>query len=512
MHVVLHVGPPPTIEDLGGANGSRVGDRRLRPHERVEVAPGEVIDLGSVMIVVQRGAPAQRPRRVWTHGLFEERLDEECARSGPARSFAVIRIDVAGEVDPAAVEEALGGKLRESDLLASYGPSQYELLLGGVDPDGAPAVVRALGQKLKALGAEVRTGIACHPRDGRTGAALIACAVGGAQSGGKRARRPSVVVKDDAMQRLHRLVERIAPSSISVLLLGETGVGKEVLAEAVHQASPRAGKPLLRLNCGALPEALLESELFGHEKGAFTGAVETKPGLLESADGGTVFLDEVGEMPPPLQVKLLRVLEERRVTRVGGLKPRAIDVRFIAATNRDLEEAAAAGKFRHDLYFRLNGISLVIPPLRERVVEIAELAALFAGEAARCAGRRAVELSPEAIDLLERYSWPGNIRELKNVMERAVVLCQGDEITVENLPVEKMRTLRQESAPSGGPPIDEMSALKGRVRELERQQLLDALARCGGNQSQAAKLLGVSRNTVMARIAEHGLPRPKKRT
>ena len=319
------------------------------------------------------------------------------------------------------------------------------------------------------------------------------------------------------MQRLRRLVERVAAGNISVLLLGETGVGKEVFAEMVHRLSPRAKGPFLRLSCAALSESLLESELFGHERGAFTGAVQTKHGHLEMAQGGTVFLDEVGEMPPSIQVKLLRVLEERRVTRVGGLKARDIDVRFIAATNRQLEAEIPAGRFRQDLYFRLNGFSLTIPPLRERQSEIEPLARAFLAQACREARReRQPELSPEALDLLRAYSWPGNVRELRNVVERAFLLCTGERITAEHLPVEKMNaTLAAWPAPA--PPPAPASApaergLRGELESVEKQRILDALAACAGNQSQAAKLLGIPRNTLLARLDQYGVPRPRKRT
>jgi transcriptional regulator with PAS, ATPase and Fis domain len=289
----------------------------------------------------------------------------------------------------------------------------------------------------------------------------------------------------------------VANSSLSVLLLGETGVGKEVTAEAIHLNSPRANKPLLRLNCAAFSEHLLESELFGHEKGAFTGAEQAKPGLLEVAIGGTVFLDEVGELPLTLQAKLLRVFEQQTVMRVGGLKERAIDVRFIAATNRDLNAEIALGRFRRDLFFRLNGFSLSIAPLRERKQEIEPLAQRFLAEAALRAGRsRAPRLSPAALALLQAHSWPGNIRELRNLIERGVVLCAGDVIETEHLPLDPI-------TPGGGAALEPASS--------ERDRLVEALQRAGGNQSLAAKALGISRGTLLARLDAFGVPRPRKR-
>ncbi len=238
---------------------------------------------------------------------------------------------------------------------------------------------------------------------------------------GMRAR---VVVADPAMEGLHRMVERVAPGEINVMLLGETGVGKEVFAERLHRLSRRASGPFVRLNCAALAESLLESELFGHEKGAFTGALNSRTGLRESAAGGTVFLDEVGELPASVQVKLLRVLEDRTVTPVGATRPRPIDVRIVSATHRDLEREIREGRFRMDLWFRLNGIALVIPPLRARVAEVPALASLFLSEAAaRSKLSETPSLSRDALDTLRRWHWPGNLRELRNVMERAALLA-----------------------------------------------------------------------------------------
>jgi len=323
---------------------------------------------------------------------------------------------------------------------------------------------------------------------------------------------PGRIVRDPAMQQIYALLDVFAPSPLSVLILGETGVGKEVFAEAIHQRSPRAGKPFLKLNCAALPPSLLEAELFGHEKNAFTGANQARPGLLEAADQGTVFLDEVGELPPPVQVKLLRVLEDRKVLRIGGRTPRKLDVRFVAATNRDLDADVAAGSFRQDLYFRLNGVSFVIPPLRDRLVEIAPLADRFLAAASRTLDRtEPLRLSPDARAYLERHSWPGNVRELRNVMERAAVLVSGDVIVPADLPSHVTRAgsaVRAEgTAPTKEPrrsPSTETDAA------AERQRIIDALERCAGNQTRAAKLLGISLRTLVNRLAEHDIPRPRK--
>ncbi len=300
----------------------------------------------------------------------------------------------------------------------------------------------------------------------------------------------------EAMRRAVDVAERAAASNLAVLLLGETGVGKDVLAERIHKASPRAGAPFLRLNCAAFSANLLESELFGHEKGAFTGATAAKVGLLESADGGTVFLDEIADLPLELQAKLLIVIERCEVMAVGAVRPRPIDVRFVSATNRDLQREVAVGAFRRDLYYRLNAITVAIPPLRSRGSEIEGLARLFAREAARTMGRGPSELSPEAVERLRAHPWPGNVRELRAVIERAVLLAEGSALGRDDLHL---------------PPAGEGEDAPWPEGSSERERVTAALARCGGNQSRAARALGVSRNTLIARIAEYGLARPLAR-
>jgi len=310
--------------------------------------------------------------------------------------------------------------------------------------------------------------------------------------------RPGLLVRDEGMRRLHDIIARIAVGNISVILVGETGVGKKMLAESVHRLSPRANKRFLGLDCAALSATALESELFGHEK--------SKTGLLEAADGGTLFLDAVGDVPMSLQGKLLRAIEDREVQRPRGLRPRAIDVRFVAATHRDLEADVARGLFRQDLYFRLNGISLLVPPLRERPAELGELACGFAITAARAAGiPRSPAISPEAMSLLERHRWPGNIRELRHVIERAVLLAAGDTIGPEHLPDIGQAPDRMTAPhPPPAPPMLETEA-------HERQRIALALDRCAGNQTRAAKMLGISRRTLTHRLGQYELPRRRKR-
>jgi DNA-binding NtrC family response regulator len=290
-------------------------------------------------------------------------------------------------------------------------------------------------------------------------------------------------------------------------LVGETGVGKEVVAAAIHNRSPRRNNPFLRLNCAALSEHLLESELFGHEAGAFTGARAAKPGVLETADSGTILLDEIGEMPMAIQAKLLRVIETREVTRVGGTRIRHLDVRFLSATNRDLQAHAQAGGFREDLYFRLSGVTLNIPPLRERVEEIGPLAKEFAGKAAFALGRSSPpQLTPEALDHLRSRRWPGNVRELRNWVERAVLLCTSDTIEMADVDPRGLGPQRASATRMAVP----MSVSPEQTDVVdERTRIEAALAACAGNQTRAAERLGIARRTLVKKLAEYQIPRPR---
>lgn len=454
-HALFHIEPGPRflIEDQGSANGVRIAGALLEPFRPFAVEPGVAIEMGAITLFVQRRPMVTRPK-------------------------------LAG----------LGGP-NEPEPIVVTGP-----MLSGGDP----------------------------------------------------------------------MLERLAKSSLSVLILGETGVGKDVLAQALHRMSTRAGEKFQTLNCAALPENLIESELFGHEKGAFSGADRAKPGLLEVAHGGTVFLDEVGELPPAAQAKFLRFLESREILRVGALAPRTVDVRIIAATHRQLSGPQAYRGFRQDLYFRLAVLSLWVPPLRERREEIPALVERFISEVCRKNNLpRRPTLSARASQALQTYGWPGNIRELRNLIDRVTVLFAGDTIEPEHLslhpqpsqarhagrapaagsdspsvatPAESTAAARlpsglaatpapvaaiaserapQPAAPSIGnarstpaAPVQTTPArgapLRTQLNDLEKQQILNALAQCGGNQSRAAELLNISRRTLINRLEEYGVTRPRK--
>jgi transcriptional regulator with GAF, ATPase, and Fis domain len=321
------------------------------------------------------------------------------------------------------------------------------------------------------------------------------------------------VVRDPEMKRLYETLDVLAPSPLPVLIMGETGVGKELFASAIHVRSSRAARPMIQINCAAIPDPMLESELFGHERGAFTGATQAKPGLLEMADGGTVLLDEVGELPLALQAKLLRVLETGQCQRLGAVRPRVIDARIVSSTNRDLRQAVADGAFRPDLYHRLSGAPIRIPPLRERRTDIVPLATHFATRMAATMRRDLPVLSEDACAALESYPWPGNVRELRNVVERTVVLVRSARIAAADLQLEGVRR------PSQPPldvretlPGDETRGLRAELDAMERRRVVEALERCGNNQSRAAKLLGISRHALIARIERFNLQRPRKGT
>ncbi|HHV61179.1 MAG TPA: sigma-54-dependent Fis family transcriptional regulator [Firmicutes bacterium] len=313
----------------------------------------------------------------------------------------------------------------------------------------------------------------------------------------------SIIGKSPKMQEIYDLIDKVAPTDATVVLLGESGTGKELVAKCIHYNSPRRNGPFIKLNCAALPEGVLDSELFGHEKGAFTGATVQRLGRFELAHGGTIFLDEIGDISPATQVRLLRVLQEREFERVGGTQTIKTDARIIVATNKDLEREMLAGRFREDLYYRLNVIRIFMPPLRERMEDIPLLVDYFLKEFCALHQKHVTQVAPDAMKALMSYRWPGNIRELRNVIERGVVLATGDLVTVDLLPEEITtscpdgRRHRFEHGKTLKDVVDEV------VEEVEREVILDALSKCGWRQAKVAGLLGISEKTLYNKMQKY---------
>ncbi len=331
-----------------------------------------------------------------------------------------------------------------------------------------------------------------------------------------------ILGKSKSVDELLHMISKVAPNKTNVLVIGESGTGKELVARMIHDSGPLKGRPFIPVNCGAIPETLIESEMFGHRKGSFTGAVGEKQGLFEAANGGTLFLDEVGELPLAMQVKLLRAIQERVFRKVGGTDDIHVDLRIIAATNRDLESAVAAGTFREDLYYRLNVILIRTPPLRERKGDVAILADAFVKKFATKFGRSIRGIAPEAMALMERFPWPGNIRELENVIERAVTLETGDEISVSSLTPQVLEYAGvKPTAPNASRSTDSASGLEVRapnadfsqgpldlekvLGEIERTYLTAALDASGGVKKKAASLLGITFRSMRYRLKKLGL-------
>jgi len=328
----------------------------------------------------------------------------------------------------------------------------------------------------------------------------------------KAVDRGEIVGRSDVMQEVFRLIEQVAPARSTVLITGESGTGKELIAKAIHEASPRVGKPFVTVNSSNIPSELLESELFGHTRGAFTGAVAAKKGLFEVADGGSIFLDEIGDIPPETQVRLLRVIQEREFTPLGDTTPRRVDVRIIAATNIDLREAVRQGSFREDLYYRLAVVPIELPPLRDRREDVLPLAQHFIGKYNEENGRHVSEqIAPEVLALLEAYSWPGNVRELENAIERAVVIAPGDQVSRECLrpeiadPQAVIATSQAGSSFAAVQDIGRGVNFYDEVRRFEIDLIRRALEQTSGHQSRAARLLGMNATTLNSKIKTYNI-------
>jgi DNA-binding NtrC family response regulator len=516
------------VEDLGSRNGTFVNGVAVEGPTRV--SSGDELTIGPVSAIVGVTTSMQQRTLVGSSFEFEDRLAAECDRAlryHRSLGLAMLRLDGPSDAIGRALDR-VAQHLRRMDFVGQYGPSEFAIILPEADADATDAAARRVAREARVGGLEgggvnVHVGHAVCPRDGsqpealvsRARAALRSARAGGGSDGVSSAPEESlpalgdVVCVDPLMRRVFDLTRKVAGTNITVLITGETGVGKEIVAAAVHRQGPRAQSPLVTLNCSALPETLLESELFGHERGAFTGAERRKLGYFEAASGGTIFLDELGEMPPGVQAKLLRVLEQRTVTRLGGTAPVAVDVRVLCATNRDLEQEVARGRFREDLYFRVSAFSIMVPPLRDRPSEIAPLAAHFARQFARELGQQPPTFSDDTLRALESYAWPGNVRELRNAIERAVVLQPDGRILPEHLPERVVATAGAPAEPQA------MAALPGtgeidvrqRVAEVEQGAVAAALAAAGGNQTRAAKRLGISRWALIRLMQKYGIKR-----
>jgi transcriptional regulator with GAF, ATPase, and Fis domain len=423
-------------------------------------------------------------------------------------------------------------EVRPVDRVALYGGSTIEILLPEVAAEQAAEMARALIAPHEGEPA-LAAGVAAFPDAGTVADELVEAALAAvrradpaaplqtAETHSLRTLAPEgaadeegPILQSPAMRSAVELVPRLSRSAIPVLLLGETGAGKEVIARLIHESGSRRPRPLVAVNCGAIPAQLVEGTLFGHEKGSFTGAMAQQKGVFEAADGGTVLLDEVGELPAAAQAALLRVLETKRVVRVGSTREIEVDVRLVAATHRDLEAMCASGAFRSDLYYRISTMVLHVPPLRERREDIPLLAARFLRLAAAAEGGPQRTVDPEALELLVDYPWPGNVRELRNAVERAVVVADGARIGPRDLP-ERIRARkgaperRTEPAPAEaqGPAVPEAStgSLKERMERFERDTLIAALRAASGSQSEAARLLDVPLRTFQHKIKAHGI-------
>ncbi len=500
-HAQIHLQPELAVEDLGSVNGTVVGAGRIDPRVRVPLRVGQPVLLGSAVIIVQPSTSPATRRSFESHGAFEGHLRSACASAGRDGMFAVLRVLVTGEASSEDVRDAIGAEIGPSDTMAIFAPGEVEVLLGSVDAQAAEDVAGRIEERLTGLGFTGVVGTASYPVDGRTADALLACASPRAPD----ANEP--IFASDEMRDLVALIDRLAQGNIGVLILGETGVGKEVIAEIIHRRSPRRAGPFVRINCAALPDSLIESELFGHNKSAFTGATTDRVGLLEASKGGTIFLDEIGEMPLSQQATLLRAVERREITRIGSTQPVPIDVRFVTATNRDLFQEVEERRFRRDLLFRLAGAVVHVPPLRARQLDIGPLADRFIRELSRDLSRPPPRFSPAAAALLREYPWPGNVRELKNAIERALLLARGATIDVEHLPLDKMHAGWSPAAPLGAPPAPR-DELEPGERE-ERARMVEALRAHLGNQTRAAASLGVPRRTFTHRMKRFGLQRER---
>jgi two-component system, NtrC family, response regulator AtoC len=521
-----------TVVDEDSQNGTRVNGERVvgaRP-----LASGDVIAICSATLVYHASSPAVGALTILEFPAFRQRVAQEIERAGAYHRSLILVAATLGPADRSSIALALARRLRAIDVAGWGGSNQLLVLMPERIADEAFDAAARLLTLLQPVAPAARAGFASWPADGIDVDTMLEAARTSASeappssiASATRAFRTlevgdrRVIVADPTMIRLYELIERLARSGLPVLIWGETGTGKELAARAIHEWSTRRAKPLVAINCAAIAETLIESELFGHEKGAFTGALGTKIGLLERATGGTVFLDEVGELSAGAQAKLLRVLEHKMVTRLGDVHERAIDIRIVAATNRNLEAEVDAGRFRRDLYFRLSGGTIWVPPLRDRKREVAILAQRFLEAACERMQCEVKALSDDALRVLSMHDWPGNIRELHNIMEYAAAAIEGPVVEAPDLELRLGRQLydappvdaERSSEPNSEPGVDadaQGSAARFRpideeIRELEYARMQAALRATGGHQRRAAELIAMPLRTFQTKAKHYGL-------
>ena len=532
-HAQLRVdGDRVVIADLGSYNGTTVNGERLTGER--ELRTGDVIQICTTMLVFDRGPRRADPPALLDDAALHQRLALELDRAARyQRAVTIVAVKLASAAARDAALPGLRHALRSIDALATDGEAGALAVLPELAADERGPALAALAGAV--AGRDARVGWAAFPDHGVTVATLLAsvrAAAGAAAAGQVLAADglarwmvlgdTTVIIAEPAMVRAFALIERFAISDLPVLVLGETGVGKDSAAVAVHQGSHRRG-PLHTINCAALAEGVVESELFGHERGAFSGAIATRVGLFEAAAGGTVFLDEIGELSLAIQAKLLRALDGKAITRVGAVEARPIDVRVVAATNRDLRADVAAGRFREDLYYRLAGATVALPPLRDRPRELPLLARELLARACARLGREPAELSPAAMQALAGHRWPGNIRQLRNVIDYAAAAADGDTIDVWHLPADiggepEPTTIASDTPAADAATVASASAgpaggagfrpIADELRALERKRMVQALRAADGVQTRAAELLRMPRRTFVAKLRAYAIDRP----
>ncbi len=512
------------VQDLDSRNGILIRDKRV---SRAVVSSGDALALGGVTVVIYSvGLEKSSKRGIATYDRLLERIEDEITRSRQFSRFFAIAV-IRSSMNKGGYVTQFWNRVRDSlraiDTLAPYGASSLLVLL----PEASAEEASDWANNLVVTGrdtSDIECGLAVYPFAGTSAETLIASAHEACRSATKKnpirmisvdQRRAKVddtevIMNSDKMRDVQLLIERVAKSLIPVLIQGETGSGKEVVASEIHRRSDRKNKRFLAVNCAAIPNTLIESTLFGHVRGAFTGAHKSSPGVFEQANKGTVFLDEIGELAMPAQAALLRVLETKRLVRIGGTYETEVDIRVIAASHCDLESMVEQGTFRRDLLYRLNTLVVQVPPLRDRVDDIGPLVALFLRQISEEWGRPNVKLHPAALDAMLRYRWPGNVRQLRNVVERAIVVCPGDTIHLTDLPDTVLSAAKRNPLqihPSSRAiekdAEEQYGTLKDQMHLHEIAIIKQAMSRTQGKRKQAAELLGIPLRTLNYKLKEY---------